>query len=126
MKKRTTKAFGKKVYLLGTDEYDRYLWLEAPSWDCGWYWGFGYIEEYTNHKNPSIAIDINMHTHWSIIHKDAKLPFKEITMSKTEYINVKRLFAEFYALKGENFCTERGNQDKMPPIMDKIIEILTP
>ena len=38
IKKRVDKAFGKDVYLLGIDQYNEYVWLEAPKWDCGWYW----------------------------------------------------------------------------------------
>ena len=33
----------KKEYLLGTDEYGIKYWLESESWDCNWYWGFGYL-----------------------------------------------------------------------------------
>ena len=31
-----------KIYLGNTTEYGR-LYLSKHSWDCGWYWGFGYI-----------------------------------------------------------------------------------
>jgi hypothetical protein len=61
--KETTRAFGKRIYLLGIDKNDCYFWLEEPSFDCGWYWGFGYIEKYTN-NNPSIARDIISHSHF--------------------------------------------------------------
>ena len=67
MKKRVEKAFGKKVYLLGTDKAGIYYWLEAPSWDCDWYWGLGYIETYTNNKNPQLAKDINSHQHFDYL-----------------------------------------------------------
>lgn len=55
---------GKKVYLLGKDKSGDYVWLEAPSWDCNWYWGFGYIERYFDNKSPSKAEDISSHSHW--------------------------------------------------------------
>jgi len=55
---------GKKVYLLGKDKSGDYVWLEAPSWDCNWYWGFGYIERYFDNKRPSKAEDISSHSHW--------------------------------------------------------------
>ena len=60
IKKEKNHAFGKDLYLLGKDFHNVKYWLEAPSWDCGWYWGFGYIETYT-HNNPSLARDINSH-----------------------------------------------------------------
>ena len=47
LEKRVSKAFGKKIYLLGTFEGGHNFWLEEPKWECGWYWGFGYVETYT-------------------------------------------------------------------------------
>ena len=38
MEKKKSHAFGKDVYLLGTIN-GKMQWLEAPSWNCGWYWG---------------------------------------------------------------------------------------
>lgn len=64
IKKRTSEAFGKKVYLLGVFDNGEYFWLEEAKWDCGWYWGFGYIETYTNNKFPNRAADISSHSHW--------------------------------------------------------------
>lgn len=64
MEKKTSKAFGKKVWLLGKDAEGTKYWLEEPSWDCGWYWGFGYIENYQNNREPEKARDISLHTHF--------------------------------------------------------------
>lgn len=64
MKKKTMRAFGKTIYLLGKDKEGINYWLEEPSWDCGWYWGFGYVETYTNNTNPSKARDISSHQHF--------------------------------------------------------------
>jgi hypothetical protein len=64
MKKKTAMAFGrKKVYLLGKDLDGTMYWLEAPSWDCDWYWGFGYVETYTYNSRPDKAHDILSHQH---------------------------------------------------------------
>jgi len=63
MKKEQSYAFGKDVYLLGEDKDGIKYWLEAPSFDCGWYWGFGYVETYTKNNSPSTSIDINSHQH---------------------------------------------------------------
>ena len=52
MKKEKRFAFGKNIYLLGSDKDGVKYWLEEASWDCGWYWGFGYVETYTNNSNP--------------------------------------------------------------------------
>lgn len=63
IKKQKSHAFKKDIYLLGEDEQGIKYWLEAPSWDCEWYWGFGFVETYTNNNDPSIAKDINSHQH---------------------------------------------------------------
>ena len=65
IEKKKTEAFGKKTFLLGEDEEGVKYWLTAAKWDCGWYWGFGYIETYTNNKNPNNARDISSHSHWN-------------------------------------------------------------
>lgn len=64
IEKRTSRAFGKDIFLLGEDQYGKLMWLEAPKWDCGWYWGFGYVETYTNNAHPSRARDIDGHSHF--------------------------------------------------------------
>lgn len=56
-KKKKTRAFGKDIYFLGQDERGTNYYLEAATWDCGWYWGGGYVKTYTNNNNPSIARD---------------------------------------------------------------------
>lgn len=61
--KQQSYAFGKDVYLLGENNDGIKYWLEAPKWDCDWYWGFGYVETYRNNANPSRARDIDSHTH---------------------------------------------------------------
>lgn len=61
--KRKSHAFGKDIYLIGKNTDGELLWLEAPSWDCNWYWGFGYIETYTNNTDPSRARDTTSHSH---------------------------------------------------------------
>ena len=51
LEKRVSKAFGKKIYLLGTFEDGPNFWLKEPTWDCGWYWGFGYVSTYQSHQH---------------------------------------------------------------------------
>ena len=34
------------------------VYIERPSWDCGWYWGVGYLEGCNYRKN-----DIDFHSH---------------------------------------------------------------
>lgn len=63
-------------YYLGRDlKTKRKIWLEKPSWDCGWYWGFGYVQAMQGDREPSKARDIDFHTHWDSLvnesHKNA-------------------------------------------------------
>ena len=64
MKKKVSKAFGKKQYLLGSDEYGNFYWLEEAKFNCGWYWGGGCVETFTNNQNPARAKDIQSHQHF--------------------------------------------------------------
>lgn len=64
MEKQVARRKGKNVYLLGRDQEGNKRWLAAPSWDCGWYWGFGYIETYQQNWSPEKARDISEHTHF--------------------------------------------------------------
>lgn len=109
--KQKDHAFRKDVYLLGTDEDDTKYWLEAPSWDCGWYWGFGYVETYQNNRKPSIARDIYSHQHINSsftgkmengeyihnIYDCHKLT--AVTFTESEGWKLSELFRQFYLLK---------------------------
>ena len=108
MKKQTTIAFNKKTYLLGADAEGTKYWLEAPSWGCGWYFGFGYVETYTNNNCPSKAADINSHQHFdSLFLNDTKVNafdafrefFKETTLNDKEIWLLIDYMYSFYALK---------------------------
>lgn len=64
MNKKVSKAFGKKTYLLGKDKEGIWYWLEEASWDCEWYWGFGYVRSYTNNEHPNMSRDCESHQHF--------------------------------------------------------------
>ena len=120
MEKRKSHAFDKDVFLLGRDTEGKCVWLEAPKWDCEWYWGFGYIEVYTNHANPERAKDIISHSHFSglVGHQEYYDHEKgchckgdyirnvydspqliETTFSEKEGWQLSELFREFYLLQ---------------------------
>lgn len=155
MEKQKSKAFGKDVYLLGADSEGVYYWLEAPTWDCGWYWGFGYIETYTNNKNPEYAKDINSHSHATNFLSEyftewngSEPILKDKTFSYPEGWELCELFKAFYLLqdyaelkyRGSMNCSssevvkkledkeeaKRINEKDIPSITARILEILTP
>lgn len=152
--KQKTLAFKKDVYLLGADENGVKYWLEAPSWECGWYWGFGYIETYTNNDYPSKSKDINSHEHatdfmskWFTEWNGSKPQLAVMTFTEREGWELSELFKQFYFLKESaeyfkngkanvsdtvaprwekpEFVTEI-NQILIPAITSRILEILTP
>jgi len=64
MNKKTFEWHGRKYYLVGVDKYGDPVYLEEARWDCNWYWGLGYLETFTNKKNPKLSRDISSHTHF--------------------------------------------------------------
>lgn len=64
MNKQKIHVFGKDAFLLGEDASGTRYYMEKFSWDCGWYWGGGYVETYTNNKNPERSRDIQSHQHF--------------------------------------------------------------
>ena len=122
MEKRTSQAFGRKVYLLGKDKNNYLVWLEEPMWDCGWYWGFGYIERYTNRNgNPVNARDISSHTHWDseivgpigenkyIHHMNENPLFETTTLKDNESWKLSDLMKSFYTLRQTAELFHSGN-----------------
>lgn len=48
-----------KFVKLGTSTYfDGDVFIVRPTWNCGWYWGFGYLERWNARKD-----DIDFHVH---------------------------------------------------------------
>ena len=62
MTKKTIEKFGKH-FLLGFGNGTT-VYIQRPSWDCGWYWGFGYLHTYTNRNCPERSKDLSTHTHF--------------------------------------------------------------
>ena len=151
LKKQKEHAFGKDVYLLGKDRQGVRYWLEQPSWDCDWYWGFGYIKTYTNNLHPSRARDIRSHQHadnfmrWCIEWNGREPILHRTIFTEREAWALCELFERFYLFKKlaelyhKGFLiarysfkmkspqeTERINKEILPPIMNAIIDILKP
>lgn len=62
MEKKVKVVNGEKFYLLGKRKEDnKNIWLQNANFDCGWYWGIGYIEIFNN-KNEIIE-----HTHFDTL-----------------------------------------------------------
>lgn len=118
--KKTNNAFGNKIFLLGRDKDGTNYWLEQAIWCLGWEWEFGYVETYTNNKNPHLSKDINIRQRidssfmGQIIKYDFEKSryidifinnifdapnFVETTFTEEEGWELSELFKSFYRLK---------------------------
>lgn len=154
LEKKIINKFGKH-YLLGADANGIKHWLEEPSWDCDWYWGFGYIHTFTNNDNPTQSVDISMHYHFDSftnnnrnMYDNFKQKFTESVLTDKELWTLCELFATAYILRdysdtlyhGGAHYTEnpkkdliknpkeydRINKTVLPAIFEEITKLLTP
>lgn len=154
MKKQKNHAFGKDIYLLGKDNGGTLYWLEAGSWDCKWYWGFGYVETYTNNNSLSRSRDISSHQHFDSLffnkNKDGHTAFKEFfaetPFTDSEIWKLLELMKAFYTAReysdmiyrgGAHYTSnpakeviqdeteyERINKKMIPSIMEEVYKIM--
>lgn len=146
-------AFGKDVYLLGTDKSGIAYWLEQPTWDCGWYWGCGYVETYTNNMHPDKSRDIISHQHFDGLFLDKNMFdywhefFEESTLSDKEIWQLWDYMKSIYTLKAtaelvgrgysriteQSKCEEvkdtelckRINEEMLPALFERVKQLLT-
>lgn len=116
--KKTINKFGEH-YLLGIDKEGKHVWLEKESWDCGWYWGFGYLHTYTNDRVPTASRDIDSHFHFDSTFLDSngsyfdefKAYFKETVLTDEEIWRLLDLMDSAYALKKAAGVLHRGGSN---------------
>ena len=129
MKKRRIHVFNKDMYLLGKNQEGLKVWLEAPSWDCDWYWGFGYLEVLTSETNPEGSKDIISHTHWDSSVKNSgknahewfEETFVETPLSDDEIWTLCELMDTFYCLKEfAELCHMGGMNYTTNPLKHKL------
>lgn len=148
MKKEVKTILGKQNYLLGINYDNKEVWLEEISWDCGWYWGLGYVETYNEEYS-----DIEMHTHFNSkfleksIYNSFKNYFKETTLNDDEIWKLLEYMKTLYTLRGysdmlhtgssyvtKNECSDtiknteeynRINQIVIPEVWGKVVELLS-
>ena len=101
MKKEIKILFGKKNYLLGERKEDgKKVWLEEASFDCGWYWGLGYIEIYNKRYS-----DIDEHTHFDSLFLNKNIYdsfveyFSDCTLEKSEIWKLLENMQTLYTLR---------------------------
>lgn len=130
MKKQKSHAFGKDQYLLGMDKDGIYYWLEESKFECGWYWGIGYVETFTNNEKPNMAKDINSHSHFdSMFLKQTnkngydafKMFFEETVLTEKETWTLIELMKTLYTLREYSDTIYRGGSHYTKnPLSEKI------
>jgi len=95
------------------------LWLTKHTWDCGWYWGFGYVGNAHNHFHFDSLLYI----------KDGKGSckytasdlFETTNITDAEWWVIRDLFVQAYALqKAAEVYRHGGHQTTQPGITDLI------
>lgn len=130
LNKKKIEKFGEH-YLLGVNEEGRKVYLEKPSWDCGWYWGFGYLHTFTNERSPERSKDIDSHFHFdhTFLRSDRsnfewfKTYFKDTVLTDDEIWQLLDLMASAYSLKKAAAVMYRGDSNytskaKVPELRD--------
>lgn len=69
-KKRRFTWHGRNYYYIGQDNNGMCYYYQESEFDCSWYWGIGYIESFTNNRNPERSKDISCHTHFDYLMKE--------------------------------------------------------
>lgn len=116
MKKFAFNKFGHKYYLLGTDKEGIKYFLEEASWDCDWYWGGGYVETFSNNRNPVCSMDIDSYHHFNYMfltyNKNGfdmfKDFFKETPFTDNEIRKICELMKSFYVAREYSDMIYRG------------------
>lgn len=119
MKKRVWERHGKKRFLLGRFKYGEEFWLEQASFDCGWYWGFGYIETKDSHQHYNglalckpeyYDMELKVWRHREFVHILRDNPeIAETVLTDAEQWELSDLMKTFYTLKDAAELYHQGN-----------------
>ena len=104
MEKEKREFHNKDLYLLGIDENNTRYYLESPSWDCDWYWGFGYIQGFNGKTISDRSHESHQHANnfmseWFTEWNGSKPKLKQQTFTEKEGWELSELFNQFYHWK---------------------------
>jgi hypothetical protein len=101
-----------KIYI-GKQENER-IYLTKHKWDCGWYWGFGYVGNKDCHFHMNSIIS-------DFCKKDYKIEniLEDSPFNQSEWWIILDLFKQAYAIKeasqvyriGGHFSSKQGTTD---------------
>lgn len=155
MRKNVITWHGRKYYLLGSDKWGRKHYLEESRFDCGWYWGVGYVESFTNNRSPERSRDIASHQHWKGLFggctpnpEEFRAVFPDTPLTDSEIWQLSELMRSLYIMRDYSDLLHRGgagitsnvasgtikdkaeylriNKAAIPAILERVYELLTP
>jgi len=114
--KKTITVFNELHFYLGQTADGQNVWLQDFKWDCGWYWGGGYLHTFTNNNNPTASKDIDSHYHFDGLGKDDnknlydgfKSHIVKTPLTDKEIWHLCDLMAYFYTLRQSAEQVARG------------------
>ena len=129
IKKANYRMFGKNIYLIGINSEGEKVFLEQASWDCGWYWGFGYLETYTNNRQITRSKDISSHSHFSNFDENNILndwhTLESCVLSINDLNRLKQMMREALQLGNEARETKSREYKTLTQLHSDIIAMLT-
>lgn len=116
---KTLSEYPEKM-LLGYNNNEP-IYLSAPSWDCGWYWRFGYLGNQSCHYNVNgLAEGKNINMYDAFI----KHFGNTLTVRRSQLWTLCELFKTFYTLKETAEVLGRGGSHYTTnPCKDLIINV---
>lgn len=114
---KTLSNYPKQIFLGKNQNESTYL--SAPSWDCGWYWGFGYL----GNKNCHYHVDgLERSENCNLFDAFKKHFGKTLIVRDSQLLTLCELFKTFYTLKETAEVLERGGSHMTSnPCKDLII-----
>ena len=93
-----------KGYYLGKDAEGHVYYIPRASWDCGWYWGFGYIQEYKREYSREWDCHQHMDNFLKNLFSDTATTYSKPLITETPFTQkeqwqILELFRRFYLLK---------------------------
>lgn len=87
VKPKLKREYPEFVTLGESEDFDGKVQIRRPSWDCGWYWGFGYLERWNARTK-----DIDFHSH-----------FDDEVLSHGQRVReyIKELFGDTFVIKDD-------------------------
>lgn len=141
VEKKERTYCGKRAFFVGKGRDGLFYYLSEPTWDCGWYWGCGYLMGFSQNK----VKESNMHVHTHIDstlfmkHEDAYDAYKDFfettTLTDDELWKFLDYCSSMYKLKDmsslmhlgySNYTSRVDCKIKSIPIYDQINDEMLP